>query len=118
MTAKPEAGGTRPPIFVERRTYRLRRLQDAMRAIPVLALMLFSLPLLWGIPGAAVSASSVLVFLFGTWLGLSLAAAGLGWALVRAEARAASDDRARSEGTGPAGPDAAAAPARNVEQGP
>lgn len=39
-----------PAVFLERQTYRRRRLMDAARLLPVLGALLFAVPLLW--PGA------------------------------------------------------------------
>jgi hypothetical protein len=38
----------RNQVFLERRSYRMRRLGDAARLLPVLGLVLFLLPLFWG----------------------------------------------------------------------
>ncbi|WP_375258484.1 hypothetical protein [Citreimonas sp.] len=91
------SAGPPPPLFVERQTYRLRRLRDAARALPVLALMLWLVPILWSMPGEAVSASGALIYLFGTWAALGLSAGLLIWAIERAERRArAAEDEARA----------------------
>lgn len=60
-----------PSIFLERRSYRLRRLMDALRLLPVLGGMLWMLPLFW--PAAesgqeAVAASTAITYVFGVWL--------------------------------------------------
>ncbi len=41
----------RLPLFLERQSYRRRRLVDASRAIPVFGIILFCVPLLWQQPG-------------------------------------------------------------------
>jgi len=73
-----------PPIFLERRTYRRRRIIDAIRVLPLFGTALFMLPLLWptaqgeeatGIP--AVSMSDILVYVFGAWAVLIAAIVGL-----------------------------------------
>lgn len=38
----------KPPLFLERESYRRRRVADAARVLPVLGALLFLLPLLWG----------------------------------------------------------------------
>jgi hypothetical protein len=66
------------PLFVQRQTYRRRRLVDAARALPLLGMMLWSIPLLWGVSETPMRASSGLVFVFMVWIWLVLVA----WALV------------------------------------
>jgi hypothetical protein len=63
------------PLFVARRTYRRRRLMDALRLLPWLGAFLFGLPLLWSAP----TTTSGLLYLFGAWAVLIL----LSFALVR-----------------------------------
>lgn len=58
------------PLFVERQTYRRRRLVDAARALPVLGVLLWLLPLLWAVPSEPTSASTGLIYVFSVWLGL------------------------------------------------
>ncbi len=69
----PPALGTRfgAQYFVERRIYRRRRLVDAACTLPALALLLWWLPLLWS-PEMEVSASTALVYIFVTWVGLAV----------------------------------------------
>lgn len=76
------------PVFLERRSYRLRRVMDAIRLLPVLGLALWMVPLLWPVPDAAgeggVAMSTALLYLFGVWIGLVL----IGWFLWRRVGRA------------------------------
>ena len=67
------------PVFLERRSYRLRRLFDAVRLLPLLGLMLWLAPLIWPVAGPAgtemdagegVSTSMALIYIFGIWIGL------------------------------------------------
>jgi uncharacterized membrane protein len=51
------------PLFLARRTYRRRRLMDALRLLPWLGVFLFGLPLLSRAPGTA----SGLLYIFGAW---------------------------------------------------
>jgi hypothetical protein len=51
------------PLFLARRTYRRRRLMDALRLLPWLGAFLFGLPLLWGDPTTAHG----LLYLFAAW---------------------------------------------------
>ena len=77
----------RTPIFLEKRSYRRRRMMDAVRLLPFLGLMLWMVPLLWPVPEAgavaegapAMPMSVALRYLFGVWLLLILAS----WALWR-----------------------------------
>ena len=63
------------PLFLERASFRRRRLGDAARVLPVLALLAILLPV-WWLPGG-VSLAFGAVWLFGTWAVLI----GLVWAL-------------------------------------
>ena len=64
------------PVFVERRTYRRRRLVDAARLLPILGVALVCLPLLWtGERDAPASTTYVMIYFFGLWLFLAVAAA-------------------------------------------
>ncbi|MFT6673850.1 MAG: hypothetical protein ACJAVM_000021 [Sulfitobacter sp.] len=85
-------------IFLERRSYRMRRMMDAVRLLPLLGLCLWMVPLLWPVPmpdpvlaEGAISAtmspampptmpmSAALRYIFGIWFALVIAA----WALWR-----------------------------------
>ncbi|MEO9823179.1 MAG: hypothetical protein ABJF50_02035 [Paracoccaceae bacterium] len=52
------------PIFLERESYRRRRLADAAKLSPVLGAVLFLMPVLWAGAG---STAGGLVYLFGAW---------------------------------------------------
>ena len=70
-----------PPVFLERQSYRRRRLMDAARLLPLLGALLFAVPLLWPAPKGAVVAeagtmadgpgavtmSEAMVYVFGVW---------------------------------------------------
>lgn len=62
------------PLFLARRSYRFRRLMDAVRLLPVLALAFWLVPLLWPVPDQAsdpaVTTSHALRYIFGVWLGM------------------------------------------------
>lgn len=71
-------------LFLERRTYRLNRLQDAARLLPILGLVLIFTPIF--IRGTGVEAGSVsatLVYYFVIWLGLIVLAAIVSRAVAR-----------------------------------
>ena len=88
----------RPPIFLEKRGYRQRRMMDAVRLLPFLGLMVWMVPLLWPVPeilpGATlepseptIAMSVALRYLFGVWALLILAT----WALWRRTRDVATD---------------------------
>jgi hypothetical protein len=63
------------PVFLERRSYRQRRLMDFARLLPLLGILLWLVPLLWpqsdagGTPpeGVGLSMSSAILYIFGVW---------------------------------------------------
>lgn len=63
----------RPSIFLERETYRRRRIMDAARLLPILGLALFAIPLLWPTSddvaptGDPVPMSVAVLYIFGVW---------------------------------------------------
>ncbi len=70
----------RPPLFLERGSYRQRRWMDAIRLLAVLGLVLWMIPLLWpsGDPTSeGVPMSRALHYVFGVWLLLIGACYGL-----------------------------------------
>ena len=74
------------PVFLERRSYRRRRLLDALRLLPVLGVVLWMLPVLWptGLDEttAPVSMSMAMLYVFSVWLVLILLSAAL-WIWLR-----------------------------------
>lgn len=67
---------SRRPLFLERQSYRRRRLVDASRLIPVFGLFLFMVPLLWADAGAKPpNLAARGVYIFVVWLALVLATA-------------------------------------------
>lgn len=68
----PESGQVQPPpVFLERQSYRRRRLMDAARLLPLIGAALFAVPLLWAEGGdGAVPMSSAIVYVFGIWAAL------------------------------------------------
>ena len=76
----------RAPLFLERETYRRRRIMDGARILPVAGFVLILLPVLWtrggdpgtvtGSPtGTATGTAAEAVYLFALWLVLILVAA-------------------------------------------
>ena len=97
----------RTPIFLEKRSYRQRRMMDAVRLLPFLGLMLWMVPLLWPVPdpgllaiegdaAPAMPMSVALRYLFGVWALLILA----GWALWRRTRGIASGDSSAENSDG------------------
>jgi hypothetical protein len=79
---EPHDGGT-PPVFLERNTYRRRRITDAARLLPILGIGLFLIPLLWPASGNAdltepVRTSGAITYIFIAWGVLIVASALLG----------------------------------------
>lgn len=75
----------RGPVFLERQSYRSRRLVDAARILPVAGLFLFLVPvILAGSDGGAPGTGPGGLYLFGVWGVLILAAALLSRRLSRA----------------------------------
>lgn len=70
------------PVFLERRSYRQRRLVDAARLLPLAGALLWLVPLLWPQDGGpdvaqqipAVPTSSAIIYIFGIWIILVLSA--------------------------------------------
>ena len=65
----------RGTLFLERRSYRRRRLMDAVRVLPFVGLGFWMVPLLWSTtPEDGVTMSGALQYLFGIWIALIVAA--------------------------------------------
>ena len=88
---------SRLPVFVERQTYRRRRLRDAARALPALGLLLWMVPLLWPLSQEPVPASRGLIYLFAVWAALVVMAGLLVQALNRGDRQAMQDAPAAPE---------------------
>ncbi len=72
------------PLFLERRSYRRRRLTDAARLLPVVGALAFLLPLLWAPDRADTAATAATtVYVFVVWAVLILSAILLSRALRR-----------------------------------
>jgi len=55
--------------FLERSSYRQRRMRDAARMLPILAIILMLLPLMWPREAAEQNlTSSGIIYLFGLWI--------------------------------------------------
>lgn len=70
-----------PPVFLERQSYRRRRLLDAARLLPLMGAALFAVPLLWERGEGAeapVPTSSAILYIFSVWAGLVVVNAAFG----------------------------------------
>ncbi|RME17583.1 MAG: hypothetical protein D6801_03075, partial [Alphaproteobacteria bacterium] len=65
----------REPMFLERESYRRRRLVDAMRLLPVVGMIFFLIPLLGASGTAPRPTAQGAIYVFSVWLGLIVAAA-------------------------------------------
>ncbi|TCL09033.1 hypothetical protein BXY66_1075 [Shimia isoporae] len=58
-------------VFLERQSYRRRRLIDFIRMVPVIGAILWAVPLLWSTEdGESVATSDAVVYVFVVWFGL------------------------------------------------
>lgn len=81
MTDRADRPGS-APVFHEKRTYRQRRVMDAARAAPILALFLWLVPLMWPQDGPGqISSAMALIYIFVIWAGVIIVSFGLSWAL-------------------------------------
>lgn len=95
---------SRRPVFLERQTYRRRRIMDAARVLPVAGFVLILLPVLWS-RGDGTGVASEAIYLFVLWFVLVLAAAALARPLRNAQQRGAQ-----------AGPDPALPPRGDLQE--
>ncbi|MEM1352639.1 MAG: hypothetical protein AAGF27_09850 [Pseudomonadota bacterium] len=69
------------PLFLERGSYRRRRMMDALRLLVLSGVVLWMIPIAWptgnDIEGAPVPMSRALFYIFGVWFVLILCAAFL-----------------------------------------
>lgn len=78
---------TNTTLFLERRSYRRRRVMDALRLLPIVGLLLWLFPVFW--PNAkdgpdapaSVSMSGAVTYVFLVWVVLILSALALWWVL-------------------------------------
>ncbi|MEM6760471.1 MAG: hypothetical protein AAF601_13415 [Pseudomonadota bacterium] len=93
-------GGLPTSVFVERRSYRRRRLMDALRLLPILGVMLFMLPLFWPTTAdeavATVPMSRAVTYVFLVWAVLIVVALAL-WRALWLTGGPVGDDEAAQE---------------------
>jgi hypothetical protein len=89
------------PLFLERRSYRRRRLSDAARVLPLLGIFLLLMPLLWvqAEPDSPVGTGETTRYIFAIWSGLIVAA----WAVSAGFARVGGRDINEESGMSAAG---------------
>ncbi|MFZ1468917.1 MAG: hypothetical protein WAT09_08035 [Paracoccaceae bacterium] len=76
----------RRPVFLARNPYRMRRLRDAARLLPVFGAFLMILPVMWSPPDQALRVTSGdVVYFFLIWTLLVLVAAGFAPGLAEQE---------------------------------
>ncbi|WP_299555092.1 hypothetical protein [uncultured Tateyamaria sp.] len=86
---------TNATLFLERRSYRRRRVMDALRLLPIAGLLLWLFPVFW--PNAkdgpdapaSVSMSGAVTYVFIVWGVLILSALALWWAFAHRAGEAA-----------------------------
>ncbi|SFT59879.1 hypothetical protein [Sedimentitalea nanhaiensis] len=75
-------------VFLERQSYRRRRLMDAARLLPLFGVLLFTLPLLWSVPSPGKDAadasqtvpmSDAIIYVFLAWSALIVIVALFGF---------------------------------------
>ncbi len=85
---------SRPSLFLERQSYRRRRLSDAARLLPFMGAALFAIPMLWPDSRSAqegVTLSSAIFYIFTCWAVLIVASLVFGFAAGRMTAQDDSD---------------------------
>lgn len=64
-------------VFLARNAYHKRRMRDLARALPVIGSVLWAIPLLWPQGEGGAANSNAIVYIFGVWIVLILASAGI-----------------------------------------
>jgi len=87
----------RLPVFLPEARYRQKRVRDAAHLLPALGVVLLLLPLLWTPSGSVdgVGNAAALLYVFGVWAGLIVAAFGLARAIRPVE----EDDTSHEDGS-------------------
>ena len=74
-----------PPIFLQRASYRQRRIRDAAKLMPFLGIILWAIPLAWSRgDGSNDVGTAGLIYVFGVWV-LLIVATGFLAAKVRGD---------------------------------
>ncbi len=82
-----------PPLFLARKSYRRRRMMDAARLLPLAGIFALILPILWQ-PRLTPEPDTAfgLIYIFGVWALLIIAARGLARIIMQAPARDGTDE--------------------------
>lgn len=102
VPAAQEAGlkARKGVVFLEKASYRRRRLTDAARLIPVVGALLWAVPMLWA--RAVTSTSTALLYVFSIWVVLVLGAALLSRGIGRVNWSAEAGDGSEGDREGEA----------------
>ncbi len=87
------------PLFLARRTYRRRRLIDAIRFLPILGALMFLIPVLKMSTGTGTTFAGG-VYLFSAWLGLIMLTGVLSYLVRRFDSATANDEGGTGDSTG------------------
>jgi len=90
-------------LFLERHTYRRRRLADLARLLPVIGLVLLMVPLLWNEGPGGVATSRAILWIFGVWVLLVALSAWLSSLKLETELDGQGTPRPMAGGPGAAG---------------
>ncbi len=96
---KDRPSPVRPSLFLERQSYRRRRLADAARLLPFLGAAMLALPLLWPDDSAgaeALSLSTAMFYIFACWGVLILISVIFGFVAKRMTARETAEPEAET----------------------
>lgn len=86
----PRSLSSERPLFLERAAYRRRRLRDAARVLPVLAMLACVLPVMWTARGMSFAGGAI--WFFAVWLIVIIASGLLHRRLARGAAAEPSDE--------------------------
>ena len=73
----------RGSLFLERQSYRRRRLVDVIRILPLIGALLWLVPLLWQTGAGGMASSDAIIYIFLVWFGLVVLGAVLSRLLAR-----------------------------------
>lgn len=82
-----------PALFLQQKSYRRRRVRDAVRLLPFLGLILLAIPLAWGGEGGTEIGTNGLIYVFSVWVVLILLAAILARLVTETDKWADDDQR-------------------------